>query len=208
MRKVDVWTLLFFACILSLDALGAGFAYAVRAIRLPLLSYIFCGLASGAAVGTAVGGGRLLAGLLPLFWAKRLGGLLLFSLGVFWYLRGLTSEEKVFRLKIASLAVVVQILREPSCADLDSSGIISVREALLLGSVLSLDAVGVTFGLALTGTACLTVVFLVASCQLLFLFLGTRLGNWERLACLREKATLVAGTVFTILGLLNFFQVI
>ena len=52
------------------------------------------------------------------------------------------QEEKVWKLEIASLGLVIQILRKPTVADFDKSGTISAGEALLLGIALSVDSFG------------------------------------------------------------------
>ena len=61
------------------------------------------------------------------------------------------QEEKVWKLEIASLGLVIQILRKPTVADFDKSGTISAGEALLLGIALSVDSFGAGIGASLLG---------------------------------------------------------
>ena len=61
------------------------------------------------------------------------------------------SKEAVAVFRIRPLGLVVKILREPTVADTDTSGMIDIKEALLLGSALALDALGAGLGAAATG---------------------------------------------------------
>ncbi|KAA8999740.1 sporulation membrane protein YtaF [Paenibacillus spiritus] len=59
--------------------------------------------------------------------------------------------RSVFVLELRRLGIVIQILRTPSSADMDASGTISAKEAMVLGIALSLDAFGAGLGAALLG---------------------------------------------------------
>ncbi|MDI5788515.1 hypothetical protein PO124_09275 [Bacillus licheniformis] len=50
-----------------------------------------------------------------------------------------------------SLGIVIHILRKPTSADIDKSGIITGIEAFLLGFALSIDAFGAGIGAAALG---------------------------------------------------------
>ena len=81
------------------------------------------------------------------------------------------QEEKVRKLEIASLGLVIQILRKPTVADFDKSGTISAGEALLLGIALSVDSFGAGIGASLLGYAPAMMAILVAVMSSLFYLL-------------------------------------
>ena len=81
------------------------------------------------------------------------------------------QEEKVWKLEIASLGLVIQILRKPTVADFDKSGTISAGEALLLGIALSVDSFGAGIGASLLGYAPAMMAILVAVMSSLFYLL-------------------------------------
>ena len=91
--------------------------------------------------------------------ATRIGGLVLIGIGIWVLYQFFRSdkkeepkqEEKVWKLEIASLGLVIQILRKPTVADFDKSGTISAGEALLLGIALSVDSFGAGIGASLLG---------------------------------------------------------
>ena len=69
------------------------------------------------------------------------------------------------------------VTRDPLAFDLDHSGSISSLEALMLGLALSVDAIGVSIGSALTGFHSLVIPISIGLFQLIFIYLGSYLGN-------------------------------
>ncbi|WP_206110043.1 manganese efflux pump [Paenibacillus albicereus] len=82
----------------------------------------------------------------------------------------------VLTLEIKKLGIVIQILRSPQTADVDSSGSISAGEALLLGSALSLDAFGAGLGAAMVGLDPWLTALSIMLASGLFLAAGLRFG--------------------------------
>lgn len=208
-----LWTLLLFACALSLDAFSAGFAYGLTGIKIPFSSQLGFLITSTATVGIGILAGRLLSWYIPADWAGKLGGIILFGIGIWWLLRGkqVDSEQKedgvktLVRFQLASLAVIIQVLEEPASADLDASGVISIREAVVLGVALSMDALGASFAASLAGADGVMMIFLIGLFQQLFLLLGICLGG--RSSCmswLRRSGHFVSGLILCLLSLLRF----
>ncbi len=203
------WTLIFFACALSLDAFSAGFAYGLRRIRIPFSSQLAFLVASTLTVGIGILCGHLLARLVPAYWGAKLGGIILFGIGLWWFLRRKREQERVktlVKFQFASLAVIIQVLEEPVCADLDASGVISIQESLVLGIALSLDALGASFAAALAGASGLLLIFLIGLFQQLFLLLGIYLGRSSCLGWLRKQGHVLSSIVLCLLGLVRFFR--
>jgi len=67
---VDFGKLVFFAIALSLDAFSAGFAYGLRRIKIPLVSYCALICASMLIVGLSVFCGSAVAHIIPDLWGK------------------------------------------------------------------------------------------------------------------------------------------
>ena len=68
------------------------------------------------------------------------------------------------------------VLNKPDQADLDNSGVISGKEALLLGFALALDAFGSGLGAAMLGYSPLITATLISFMSGLFVFLGIKSG--------------------------------
>mgnify|MGYP006274112731 CR=1 FL=1 len=85
--------------------------------------------------------------------------------------------EQLFSWNIKPLGIIVNILRQPTEADLDASGSISNYEAIFLGLALALDALGAGFGAALTGFNPFFIPLCVGLTKFVFLYLGNFVGT-------------------------------
>ena len=154
-------SLILLAFTLSLDSCSVGLTYGLRSVRIPLRSIIIIGMCSAAVMLVSMGIGHMIAKVFSPVIATRIGGLVLIGIGIWVLYQFFRSErkeepkqeEKVWKLEIASLGLVIQILRKPTVADFDKSGTISAGEALLLGIALSVDSFGAGIGASLLGYA-------------------------------------------------------
>lgn len=178
------------ALALSLDSLSVGLLYGVRGIRLSWSAMLVVSAASGLLLAAAMGGGQLLSGWLPPGVAQRLGALLLVAVGLWityqtWRSHGRPAEPpaatpvpegplKVWRLRLGSIGIVIEILREPGAADLDHSGHISLTEACFLGVALALDSVAAGLGAAMAGFSPYGLPVAAAGGSLGLMVLGSR----------------------------------
>ena len=153
--------------------------------------------------------------------AKLLGAIIILGLGTFQLIRAVLNTEKkvplsqavpvmasidqawvvepVFRIQLRFLGLVVQVLRTPDLADIDGSGGISLRESLLLGSALAMDAFASGIGAALAGIT-LSVIGIVALTQLGMIRLGQILAG-KIPEFLMTKAKFLPGIVLIFIGL-------
>src|SRR5665648_917523 len=109
------------------------------------------------------------------------------------------SIEPIFRFQLSLFGFVIQVLKTPDIADVDGSGGISLRESLLLGSALAMDAFASGIGAAMAGMT-LSVIGIVALTQIIMLRLGQQMAgkipeNWT------AKAEYLPGAVLILIGL-------
>lgn len=182
-------SLIVLATSLSLDALGVGLVYGLKKVRIPLLSKLVICFFSIAYAGLAILIGRAFSYILPPIFAKILGISILCLMGIWIIVQALlkdaaekSTEPTLWKMAIRSLGITIQVIRNPMEFDVDKSGAIDTPESLLLGLALSVDAIGVGFGSALTGFYSSTIPLAIGVFQLIFLYLGT---------CIGQKVTLL-----------------
>lgn len=211
---------LLMAVALSLDGLGVGLAYGLRRIRLPLSSLIVIALCTVFAMGISMLFGSWVTLWLRFILARSLGASILLALGIFQLARAIWNRKQetfpqavpaiavvhpinvpkpVFKVQLNFLGLVIQVLRTPHIADVDGSGGISLRESLLLGSALAMDAFASGIGAAMAGMT-LSVIGIVALTQIIMLRLGQKMAgkipdNWT------AKAEYLPGAVLILIGL-------
>ncbi|MHB8072629.1 sporulation membrane protein YtaF [Desulfosporosinus fructosivorans] len=208
------------AVALSLDGFGVGLAYGLRRIRIPMGSLIAIALCTVFAMGISMLFGSWVTLWLKFIPARLLGATILLALGVFQLTKAIWNRnreifpeavpamavvaqkpvlEPVFRFQLSLFGLVIQVLRTPDIADVDGSGGISLRESLLLGSALAVDAFASGIGAAMAGMT-LSVIGVVALTQIMMLRLGQQMAgkipeNWT------AKAEYLPGVVLIVIGL-------
>jgi len=188
---------------ISIDSFLVGISYCLRKIRIPLTSMVTISSITALALGVSMGLGGVLKNFYSLMFLQRTGACMLILLGITGllreYLNKLSSNETIIKCKIRSLGLVIQILKEPSTADFDVSGIIDFREALYLGSALALDAGFMGLSVSLIGFNIINVVAAGTMGSLLALFLGLRFGGF--FAARIKKFEFFPSLILILLGL-------
>ena len=187
MKRGDAMSLLtslFIAVAASLDGFAIGISYGLKKISIPWISQIIIALATSIAFIIAILFGNILKVYLNPTIAKYLGAFILFLLGIISILQAKINEstvkgkalQTIATLRVKSLSIIIEILAEPSVADIDASGIIDPKEALLLGVALALDTFGIGLGIGITGVHILLTVVFITFASLLFLSAGLHIG--------------------------------
>lgn len=206
-------TLFVFALALNMDAFAAGVAYGMRRISLPFPSVLVISAMSVLAIILSMLAGGLLAGLIPEVFARRLGGSILFLAGCWFIWQALGKNKKpdetaeksgpetLLAIRLRSLGLVIQVLREPQRADLDYSGEISLREAFLLGTALAMDSLGAGFAARLLGFNLPLTAILVGTGHLVLTYLGLFAGRGIGATWFGRQFSAVPGCILILLGL-------
>jgi putative sporulation protein YtaF len=188
----SVASLLFLSFAVSIDGFGVGITYGVRKITIPVGSVLIISACSGFVILVSMMVGTLLTSWMSPHGASAVGAAILIGIGIWTFIQFIRNGETehnntgkreavetpstVLRLEIRQLGIIIQILRTPSAADVDRSGIITTGEALLLGAALSLDAFGAGIGAGLIGFPPIMTALLITAASGTFLWSGTRVG--------------------------------
>lgn len=201
-----------FALAVSADGFAAGVAYGVRRIRIPVIPLLVIAVSSAAAVTLSMIFGTGLAAVLDPRWASHIGALLLMAIGGYFLLGAFREtisnmntdpQEPLLSFSIKTLGIIVHILKEPSTADFDSSGDISVREAAFLGLALALDALGAGVGIALTGMNILFTALCVGMVKFILVNFGMWIGQYCKGNRVTGAASLLSGLILVVIGLME-----
>lgn len=223
-----VLSLLVLAFAVSLDGFGVGVTYGLRKIRLPFWSLLIVTACSASMILLAMQVGGVLTEYVSPQFAKSLGAIILIGVGSFAIYNLVTQKEKepveengvkadvvqegpplekrtVLRLELKKVGLVIQILRTPSSADVDRSGDISVKEALVLGFALSMDGFGAGIGASLVGFHSISTALTIACMNLLFIYTGMRIGIRYADAGFLRRMAFLPGMMLILIGISKFF---
>ena len=204
---MELLSYILFALALNLDSFGAGMAYGARKIKVPLLSLFIISLISVVAISVSMLGGEMLLAFIPVSLAHRLGGFLLLLIGL-WVLHQARRDNNLtgmIEIHIRPLGLAIQILREPARADLDRSGVISPREALILGAALAMDAFGAGFAVSMLGFSISITAAVVGLGHFLLTYLGIIAGRTITTSGVGRQLTALPGCILISLGLLKIY---
>lgn len=210
--------LLAIAIALSIDAFGLGISFGVRKIRMPLRSLAIITFIGFLFISVSLLGGNMLQQLLPDFISALIGSLLLIAIGCWIVLQSLKpdptlmsqqdSPKEIFHLIIKSLGITINIVRTPEYSDLNHSNTIEPKEAIYLGTALSIDSVGVCIGTATTGISTGLLPLCVLFFQVVFILIGISLGN--KLNSSEHSSplwTLLSGSLVIIIGISQLLSI-
>ncbi|AXF55881.1 sporulation membrane protein YtaF [Salicibibacter kimchii] len=209
--------LLVLAFAVSVDAFGVGMTYGMRKVKISMLPVVLIGLFSFISALMAGWFAEVVFQYIPAQVADYLGGTILIAVGAWAIYQGTRSKEQPQRppvrkkregtmvnWEIKKLGLVIQVLRKPTAADMDGSGTISIKEAMLLGFALALDAFGAGFGAAMLGYPMLVfAVFVFVMCSVFLVFGkkgGYKLSGHKAI----NKLVFLPGLLIICIGLLNF----
>ena len=222
---MELLSIIAFATALSLDGFGVGISYGMRKIRIPVLSLVVISLTSSTAIGLTMLFGHFVSQYISAEMAEIIGASILILVGLWillqtWSKKGshIKPGEKsvgehnpecqtILDFKIEAFGLVIKIMREPTVADFDKSGFISVKEALLLGLALAMDAIGAGFGAAMTGFTPLLTPLIVGIVKFLMVSLGVILGRRYAVNWLGNRAAVLPGWVLILLGVARVMKI-
>lgn len=209
---MDYLTIALFALAVSADGFAVGMAYGIGKIRIPFFSLLVISLASALAVSLSMLCGKGLTELLSPQMSSYVGAIIILGLGVYFLLTAgkdkinsleNSQEEPLLAFSIKPLGIIVQILKQPSRADLDCSGEISTSEAFFLGLALAMDALGAGIGIAMTGSNILYTAICVGMLKFILVNSGIFLGSKINARELKAVTALVPGLVFVAIGIME-----
>ena len=221
----------FLALALNMDALGVGISYGARRIKLPLTSILIISLASMIAISLSMTVGKIIAGYISPFAASRLGGIILLLVGL-WVICQYIRQEKfntnvdtcpsaaqaesdardlqlVTVMQVRMPGFIIQILKKPHIADMDNSGAISGREAVLLALALAMDSLAAGAAASLLGYGIMVTTFCVGFGQVLLSNIGLAVGNGISCSFIGRQigrhVPVLSGLVLIFLGMMRLY---
>jgi len=222
---LDLSTAILFALALNIDSFTAGTAYGMRNIKVPIISIVIISLISMLTITISMLAGKAVASLIiSVIPAHKIGGILLICIGL-WILYqalreiyGLSKndtvkckkeaecsstclEKPIIQLRISTFGLAIQVMKEPSKADLDQSGNISPTEAFLLGIALAIDALVAGFAVSMLGLPVPLITLTTGLGHFLLMTAGVFLGKIINGTGWGQKLSIIPGCILIALGI-------
>ncbi|MGE5673693.1 MAG: sporulation membrane protein YtaF [Mycobacterium leprae] len=184
----------------SLDNLAVGIAYGIRRIKVPVLSNL--AMAGIAFLFTAFSAwvGDFTARFFPREIANAIGAALLISVGL-WIMLTQSQAQGAEHDESTTRPTVFGVLQEPEEADTDRSGVISLKESLILGVAVSINCFANGLAAGLWQLGAFPPALSTAAFSYLTLWAGCALGVRYATRWFGARASLAAGCLLILLGL-------
>ena len=176
-----ILTCMLLALSTSIDSIGIGLTYGIRDITISRQAKIILFIISLIISSISILIGNTLNNILSKEITNIIGSLILFFIGIIILVQTLKrekrQEKKVYKLFIKFLGITIQIIKDPISSDFDNSKKIDSKEAIYLGTALSLDSFSVGIGAGLLGSISIIFPLIVSLFQIIFLSLGRNIGE-------------------------------
>ena len=171
-----ILTCMLLALSTSIDSIGIGLTYGIRDITISRQAKIILFIISLIISSISILIGNTLNNILSEEITNIIGSLILFFIGLIIIVQTLKrekrQEKKVYKLFIRFLGITIQIIKDPITSDFDNSKKIDSKEAIYLGTALSLDSFSVGIGAGMLGSISIIFPLIVSLFQIVFQSLG------------------------------------
>ena len=175
----------------NLDNLGVGLAYGVKKTKIPFVSNFIIALVSMIVTFVSVTTGSTITQYISITAANLLGSLLLCLVGI-WMLIPFKKDE-------------ASPLENPELIDTDGNHIVSFREAIILGFILSANCLASGVGMGVNGVSVLWTVFSIGFFSIVTIGASSYFGAFLSKTILGKYPTKIAGGLLISIGIFEVF---
>ena len=213
--EVMILNCIVLALSVSIDSFGIGITYGIKNTKITNLSKLILFIVSLIATIISINFGKIISKIFLPFFTNLLGCLILVAMGMIFVFQSLSkkkpaikplNKQKKYNFFIKWLGITIQIIKDPISSDFDKSNTISSKEALYLGTALSLDSLCIGIGSSMLNISSHLFPLLVAFFQLLFIsfgnFIGKELKNSSKIN--DNIWSFISGILLILIGLLKF----
>lgn len=208
----------------SIDSLGIGITYGIKNTKISYVGKVVLFFISLIISILSIWSGNVIKNIFSDFLLLFIGNIILICMGIFICFQTLkkeknkinnhfsfhdTNQEKIYSFFIKFLGITIQIIKNPSYSDFDSSNSIDAKEALFLGIALSLDSFCIGIGGSVIGINSILFPLFIASFQFIFLNIGNFFGRkLNKLSLLPDNIwSIISGILLIIIGISKLFNI-
>ncbi|ABW17817.1 manganese efflux pump [Alkaliphilus oremlandii] len=196
---------------ICIDSFVLGITYGIKKIRISKMAVFIINLVNIVVLGVSIYFASVMRQYISQHTSSLISCLILVGLGIFFMLEGFikykietTNDCRLAKFYIPKLGIIIDIALDYTKADLDFSGNLDLKGALYLGFVLSIDALGIGFGLSLGGINYLYFLPLVLFSNIISILYGQYLGTKITHYNSSLKTSLLPGSILIFSGLLKW----
>ncbi|EKQ57662.1 MULTISPECIES: manganese efflux pump [Clostridium] len=197
---------LLFSLSSNLDNVVVGTAYGLKKIKIGLLPNLIIALITSTGTLLAMSVGIYISKFLPDYISNSFGAGVIIILGGYFVIKSKTKLLNNKNSKELALKNIGDMLEYAEKSDLDNSGDINIKEAVLVAFALTFNNLGTGIAASITGVNIQFTVIFTFILSIVTLKLGETIGNNVLGNFLGKYAPLISGILLIILGIIELFN--
>lgn len=206
---LNLFSLILLAFAVSIDGFWGGFAFGLRKIKISPFSLLLISSWSVVCTMIVMFIGQSLKNILSFEWAKIIGAVLLFLLGILTLKEGFKQKKEhldrkrnfiTYNIKFRDL---IKILRNPLLADIDNENDIKPAEGTVLGLAVAMDASIAAFTVSLLGFSPVLTPFLFGLTHYVLIGSGNFIARQNIINHFSQKFSMLPGIILILLAILR-----
>lgn len=197
---------LLFSLSSNLDNVVVGTAYGLKKIKIGLLPNLIIALITSTGTPLAMSVGIYISKFLPDYISNSFGAGVIIILGGYFVIKSKTKLLNNKNSKELALKNIGDMLEYAEKSDLDNSGDINIKEAVLVAFALTFNNLGTGIAASITGVNIQFTVIFTFILSIVTLKLGETIGNNVLGNFLGKYAPLISGILLIILGIIELFN--
>lgn len=206
---LSIFSLILLATAVSLDGFWGGFAFGLRKVKITPLSLLIISSWSVVCTMVVMLIGHSLKNIISFDWAKIIGSILLFLLGLLTLKEGYKQKKEHIDCRRNFLAYnikfkdLIKILRNPILADIDKENDIKPAEGTVLGLAVAMDASIAAFTVSLLGFNPFITPFLFGFTHFILIGAGNFVARQNIINHFSQKFSMLPGFILIALAILR-----
>lgn len=197
---------LLFSLSSNLDNIVIGIAYGIKKIRIGIIANLTIAVITSSGTFLSMAVGEYISKFLSHSIANGLGAIVIIILGIYFVTQSLIKLLNSTKPKDLALKNIDDMIEYAETSDLDNSGDISIKEALLVALGLTFNNLGTGVAASITGISIQFTVMFTFILSVLSIIFGETLGNHIMGKVLGKYAPLFSGMMLILLGIIEFFN--
>jgi putative sporulation protein YtaF len=197
---------LLFSLSSNLDNLVVGIAYGIKKIKIGIIANLIIAVVTSTGTFLSMSVGAYISKFLPLSVANGLGAVVIIILGMYFVTQSIIKLVNNIKSKELALKNITDMIEYAEKSDLDSSGDINMKEALIVALGLTFNNLGTGVAASITGVSIQFTVISTFIFSILLIILGEAVGNHVFGKFWGKYAPLFSGILLIILGIIEFLN--
>ena len=188
----------------NLDNVVVGIAYGIKKVKIGIISNLIIAFVTSIGTYLSMLAGAYISKFLPRSFANAFGALIIIILGIYFIIQSITKLIKNTKSKELALKNITDMIEYAQKSDLDNSGDINMKEALIVAFGLTFNNLGTGVAASITGVNIQLTVIFTFILSIFTIIFGGAIGNHVLGKILGKYASLFSGVLLIILGIIEF----